>query len=134
MNTKQQEFDAVVAHLYKQGRPAFNDDRGGCLYRSTEIDGTVLSCAVGCRIPDSVYVPDMDKGIGLDGTGIDSLMKRFGDVLPKEFRAYQGMFLDLQRVHDYYDAHPFDSTLGERLAGVALKHHLNFTIPTEGGK
>jgi hypothetical protein len=54
MNTMQQEFDAVVAHLYAQGKRAAV--LGRCKYRSDE--GTM--CAVGCRIPNNMYNPAME--------------------------------------------------------------------------
>lgn len=62
MNTMQEELDAVVQHLYKQGRPAAED--GTCKYRTA--DG--LMCAVGCRIPDEAYSPLMDADGGFDAT------------------------------------------------------------------
>jgi hypothetical protein len=89
MNTMQQEFDAVVAHLYKQGRPATVASR--CFYRTTASDGSKLSCAVGCRIPDDVYRLEMDT-IAAAGTGFSTLMKNHADVLPPEFKAYPSLY------------------------------------------
>lgn len=96
MNTMQQEFDAVVAHLYAQNRPAKSADGEGCMYRG--VNG--LKCAVGCRIPDDKYNPDMDANIYLDGTDVRSLIKHFGSFLPEEIKVYEAMFLRLQYVHD----------------------------------
>lgn len=56
--TNQEIFDRVIAHLRKQGEPAF-DDEGDCLYR-TEINGRVLMCAVGCLIADEHYSENLE--------------------------------------------------------------------------
>ncbi len=94
MNTMQQEFDAVVEHLYKQGKPAKRAD-GKCVYRTE--DG--LACAVGCRLP--IYLPEMDEACtGFNSTGVVYLNTRFSNVLPPEIAAYTPMFKSLQRVHD----------------------------------
>lgn len=139
MNTMQQEFDAVVLHLFKQGKPAstfhsYPQSNGGyatCHYRKLETDGTVSMCAVGCRIPDNVYVPQMD---GIDapdidgvGTGVAELVKNFGPLLPPEIKAYENMFAALQSAHDSY----FDSIamLTGQLELVASKFGLTFTRP-----
>ena len=84
MNTMQFEFDAVVAHLYKQGRPA-KDELGTCFYRSPE----GLSCAVGCRIPDEMYRKSME------GTCVSAL-----SGLPQVITKYEDMFDLLQYAHD----------------------------------
>ena len=88
MNTMQHEFDAVVAHLYKQGKPAMAN--GDCAYRGK--NGT--TCAVGCRIPDSLYHKEMEGQVlwGLTGD------ERF--TLPPEFIKYEDMFNSLQGAHD----------------------------------
>jgi hypothetical protein len=135
MNTMQQEFDAVVAHLYKQGRPAKTGETGsdlgfaGCRYRA----GT-LSCAVGCRIPDAAYTEDMDIGTGHGGTNVSILLRRFADVLPPEIKAYKDMFRSLQGVHDIARTNP-DGTfklayLAEGLQYVADAFSLTFIEPT----
>ncbi len=129
MNTMQEEFDAVVAHLFRQGRPA---ERGNtCLYRAGE-----LSCAVGCRIPDNVYTPEMDiPKSAEEGTGIENLVKNFRDVLPKEIILYKNMFSQLQSVHDNYGNRIYSTNtfvierLADQLAGVAAQFGLKFTKP-----
>jgi hypothetical protein len=133
MNTMQYEFDQVVAHLYKQGRPATAN--GNCLYRA-EVDGQTLSCAVGCRIPDDVYVPDMDVATGDCGTGVSGILLRFGDVLPPEIKAYHTMFEHIQSAHDYFsgeasfaDWEGSTERLDSRLKKIAEIHGLTFTKP-----
>lgn len=113
MNTMQQEFDFVITHLYKQGRPAKTKD-DGCLYR---YEG--LSCAVGCRIPDSIYRPDMDTNVS--GTGVRTILKLFGDVLPPEIRTYADMFERLQTAHDSCALNE-DGTFNIQVLNTNLRH------------
>ncbi len=140
MNTMQQEFDAVVAHLYAQGRPAKQEvaadstSFASCRYRS----GT-LSCAVGCRIPDSVYVEDMDKSDSDGGgTSVARLITRFGEVLPPEIKAYEQMFARLQGVHDGGVTDLNGSFkleyLEQDLREIAKMFELTFTVPTKQGE
>jgi hypothetical protein len=133
MNTMQQEFDAVVTHLYTQGKPATDrNSRGvgpGCYYR---ING--LSCAVGCRIPDEIYNPQMDQEAGDGGTGVHALLRRFGYLLPSELSVYVGMFEQLQYVHDTPSNCGADGNfdlakLERNLSNVATKFGLTLTIP-----
>lgn len=131
MNTMQEEFDAVVAHLYAQGRPAkvMTFDGEKCSYR-LEVDGKTLMCAVGCRIPAATYQPEMDAGEG--GLAAHALIAMFGSVLPEEIRAYGEMFGDLQDVHDSYyhteDGFNFEE-LEIGLKRVARKFGLTFSAP-----
>lgn len=135
MNTMQQEFDAVVAHLYKQGRPAKVFGAGllpsFCVYRSPE----GLSCAVGCRIPDDKYVPEMDTPNGGEGTGLANLLVNFRNNLPKEISVYQDLFQRLQTAHDsdYHVDHITGRYLFDRLksslADIAEEFDLTFTEP-----
>lgn len=128
MNTKQQEFDAVVAHLYKQGRPAKTED-DTCMYRAPG----GLSCAVGCRIPDAIYVPEMDKSTDTKGTAVWTIVNRFSDVLPPEIGTYVSMFGELQGIHDGCPTN-VDGTfrldsLEHKLRNAAEIHGLTFTPP-----
>jgi hypothetical protein len=129
MNTMQQEFDAVVAHLYEQGRPA--KIARFCVYRTE----TGLSCAVGCRIPDSVYEASMDQPAeDGTGTGILSLIDRFGTVLPPEIKEYESLFTRLQAVHDdefnVNDKGEFHlNRIEDTLRYIAREFGLTFTKP-----
>lgn len=127
MNTMQHEFDAVVEHLFKQGRPA--KQKHFCKYRTE--DG--LSCAVGCRIPDEMYTDDMEA------RNASYLIDGFNDgkySLPSELPAYKDMFTELQRVHDGWPnvgslEHPMyhKGDLDEELQRVAIKFGLTYNSP-----
>lgn len=132
MNTMQFEFDAVVNHLYKQGAPASASAESGpgCYYRSP----TGLKCAVGCRIPDEIYDPAMDEENGSNGTSVDSLILRFGNILPPEIAAYENMFAELQTAHDWHGSVRADGKfdfdrLSSDLKRIAYKNGLTFTEP-----
>lgn len=126
MNSMQFEFDAVVAHLYKQRRPAKGVD-GFCKYRGE--NGT--TCAVGCRIPDSMYDEEMDKPTC--GGQLHSLMGN-NFPLPVEITTYEGMFGALQDAHDSCSlmalSGKFDmDDLSCRLQDVANDYCLTFKEP-----
>lgn len=50
----QETFDRVAKHLLKQNKKSVNGTQ--CMYRSS--DG--LQCALGCLIPDELYVPSLE--------------------------------------------------------------------------
>jgi len=56
--TKQELYDATVAHLLKQGCRAMSS--GTCAYRAVSGD----KCAIGVHIPDNEYV------LEIEGTGV----------------------------------------------------------------
>jgi hypothetical protein len=103
MMTKQEIFDRVWNHLNAQGRAAAKQTplgQGACQYRAKLEDGTVLSCAVGCLIPDELY----DEK--LEGQTVEMLyrtlmqsprVKAIWDVLGRE---NLGLLADLQSAHD----------------------------------
>jgi len=62
-STPQQVADFVVAHLYKQGKPAM--ELGRCVYRKPIENGTCLMCAVGCLLTDEEFSPEHNReGLG----------------------------------------------------------------------
>jgi hypothetical protein len=57
---EQQVFDRVVLHLMKQNERSQDPEitlGNGCMYR----DPKGNKCAVGCLIPDEMYVPEMER-------------------------------------------------------------------------
>ncbi|MGQ7794435.1 hypothetical protein ACUN0C_18675 [Faunimonas sp. B44] len=82
IGNRQEAFDTVVRHLFKQGKQA---KFGGCVYRGPE--GT--KCAVGCLIPDELYSPK------LEGRSVFSLPQRVLDQLPAP-----SLLDKLQQAHD----------------------------------
>jgi hypothetical protein len=124
MNTMQEEFDAVVEHLFKQGRRSMNGRH--CAYRGEE--GT--SCAVGCRIPDDYYDSVIDHGTSMTTTGLSTVLQRYPEHFPPEVHAYHEMFRKLQDVHDMAITHSgglFSKTsLRDDLVTVAREFHLTY--------
>lgn len=125
MNTMQQEFDIIVKHLYKQGRPSRNSAGIACKYRNEE----GLSCAVGCRIPNSRYNKNMEN------LNSQSMVVKFGHRLRKELSTYTGFYLHMQRLHDSVHTNP-DGTfelnkLESRLKDAAKVFNLTFTVPQQ---
>ena len=99
----QEIFDTVAEHLFTQGKQAVSDK--GCAYRGR--DNT--TCAVGCLIKDSEYLPAMDDGRALakirgfsaehlSGTGVASLID--AGVLPARLVPHRVLLSFLQNVHD----------------------------------
>ncbi|MGQ7794513.1 hypothetical protein ACUN0C_19080 [Faunimonas sp. B44] len=84
IGNRQEAFDFVVRHLFKQGERAVAEG-GGCLYRGP--DGT--KCAVGCLIPDELYTPR------LEGNSVFMLPQRVLDQLPAP-----SLLNELQIAHD----------------------------------
>ncbi len=125
MNTMQQEFDAVVTHLFTQGKPAKDIEHDFCAYRGA--GGT--SCAVGIRIPDSVYKASME------GMQVETLVDLFPDELPAEIYAYTSLFGKLQSLHDNWDFHghcesmSFNSWLTQELPAIAKDMGLIYNGP-----
>lgn len=135
MQTTQEVFDYVVAHLYKQGKPAIeirDEDTVVCRYRAP--DG--CACAVGCIIPDGEYDP------GFEGASARGLLyhvsatndKSFTEILSKHINILQA----LQCVHDGAPKDPDGLTLKgkfrkeylkKRLSTLAEQFSLEFKVP-----
>lgn len=96
--TPQEIFDTVARHLFTQGERAGREHRDEddevydfeCLYR-TPIGKT---CAVGCLIPEDAYRSNME------GSGAQTLVNLFSDVLPPWMVANADLLEDLQGIHD----------------------------------
>jgi hypothetical protein len=121
MKTKQETFDFVVRHLYKQGKPA--RENYYCRYRTN--DG--LMCAVGCLIPDEVYTPKMEGKIAPD------LAESLFPNLPQEITYYSDMLDSLQWVHDSWDISESFKSLVRKLKNIAIDHNVVFNNPSLGG-
>ena len=87
MTHRQAFFDKTALHLIKQGKQAYDADRGLCRYRAP--DG--CQCALGPHIPDDAYSPEME------GKQPSMLANRFPDIFHDEdIELYE----TLQSVHD----------------------------------
>lgn len=117
--TDQEIFDKVLAHCRQQGVSATND-AGDCMYRGR--NGT--KCAVGCLIPDNVYVPSMETFL------------TFSDVvalIPGVTVDQSQLLRHLQSAHDMgmpsVHGESLDGYEGE-MRGVADRFGLNYGAPT----
>ena len=128
MNTMQQEFDAVVAHLYKQGFPAKMGSTSATSYCAYRGDNGAM-CAVGCRIPDEKYSSKME------GNSLGDLLQYLPGAFTDEIVAYATMFSKLQEVHDQWDFTGYDASmtweeyLDVKFPEVAEEFNLTFTKP-----
>jgi len=110
---KQEVFDTVVNHLRQQGKKAFDQRLGRCLYRTE--DG--LKCAVGCLIPDNEYSRMMENRSHLN---VDSpTLQKIIDQGNYE------LLISLQRVHDALNAQEWE----QGFQRVATRFGLKYLAP-----
>lgn len=114
---KKQVFDAVVKHLFAQGKQATGRD-GMCKYRGPK--GT--KCAVGVLIPDDEY------GRWMEGQNVAHLLSKWEGrkgFTPtdayKLIQKHEGLLRELQAVHDSVLAWRSEYDLKHRLQNVAQK-------------
>lgn len=123
--TRQEIFETVARHLFKQGRQSKNPDLGaGCMYRGP--DGTM--CAIGALIPDEVYHPCME------GSAAFRLVENadsFG--LPQSiFNDSNSAFLShLQVMHDASSCWESTDTMRQVLGIVASNFNLDASFLEE---
>ena len=94
-------------------------------------NGTILKCAVGCRIPEIAYDRGMDMRGG--GTPFKMLVRRYAATIPVEFLEYGEMYQLLQEAHDkcelLVDGKFNLECLTQRLVEVAYDCNLTFNRP-----
>lgn len=95
-STPQQVADFVVAHLYKQGKPAMQGSN--CVYRKFEDDGTCLMCAVGALLTDEEFSSDHNS-LGLSAL----LQKRSLELSKDSVRFYRDNYDLLTRLQDVHN-------------------------------
>lgn len=78
--TKQQVFDQIFKHLYKQGRTAHDVNGGNCVYRNENGD----KCAAGCLISDEYYDASI-VGNSLGDNGYAYFENNFFTFVAEEF-------------------------------------------------
>ena len=118
MPTLQETFDAVVNHLRKQGRKAVVPGTTTCVYRTK--DPVPLSCAAGCLIPDSEYLPSIEGWPVTDNFRITEA----GAVIVK-LGHHLGLVASLQRCHDYSDVTEWENEFRR----IACLYHLQYSPP-----
>lgn len=122
--TRQQVFDAVVAHLIAQAAPAMTP-AGACLYRTEN----QLACAVGCLLPDNLATwLDLMEEAPDDGFSIGSV--KAVDWAPAWLKTLEmnTLLTELQGAHDCKSSWKHGGGLSHegvsRLLKVAKGHDL----------
>jgi hypothetical protein len=100
MSLTNEELIRINYEHFVVGRnPLAGGKESGCFYRTPE----GWRCAIGCAIPDSVYVPEMDVQEQYD-TSIISLLDRDEPVFGPLRELFAGcnldLLADLQLLHD----------------------------------
>jgi hypothetical protein len=98
-----------------------SDDRG-CRYRKRLDDGGVLMCAIGCHIPDNVYLPAMEN------RNVHFLVEEYPGVSAIFAEIEWALLGAMQVVHDENDASLWESGF----KNVARIFRLTYTLPTGG--
>lgn len=131
----QETFDWVARHLMTQGEkstsPASSPNNFGCMYRTTSTD-RILSCAIGCLIPDDAYDA---RAEGMSISDLTIVSGRWTAVDDSEHLAtmldlsgieasqsMHALLKDLQHVHDRCDVQWWSGVL----RSVARQHGLIF--------
>lgn len=149
LTTPQAIFDYVVAHLRKQGKPAVGGQYNSCVYRHYDASGAVLMCAVGCLIPDDLYLPryENDSVRGVIDVIDDHLQwdplqyEDDFDRLRRFLHGHERLLSSLQHAHDEWAEEPDLMSLSkaerlrlldDQLAGVAERHGVLLPTLTQG--
>ena len=117
MLSKQEIFDTVTKHLATQGEQAtinHEDDGPSCQYHAP--DGG-LKCAVGCLIPDDMYLS------GMEGKTVSALFGEYPKTIQRigfDRKKHLGLLEGLQDVHDQEFVGDWPSTLRRVGAVYAL--------------
>jgi hypothetical protein len=120
---QQEIFDKVAVHLFEQGKQANKDD-GTCAYRGEA--GTM--CAVGCLIPDAMYVPSMDDAEEWEdgvGTSVQMIWNNFPDLVEYLGEGNLGLLNALQNVHDAFSPWLSTENMRRELGYAAETYELN---------
>lgn len=111
-------IEFVASSLQTQGEKSMLMDGGDrCLYRLVKDDGTVLKCALGFLIPNSLYRSVMEDNDAIDlfykfPKAFKSAIKRFKLENESE-EDLSGLFKALQEIHDQQDVAEWEEHFGE---------------------
>lgn len=119
----QEIFDKVANHFKNQKVASARIEEDGnrpCLYRKIEDDGTVLSCAAGCLIPDEEYSPSFE------GLSIMNLIMT--GRIPSLVGQDSVLLSALQKVHDAASREETQSLLTSETAVAMRKTAIDFGL------
>lgn len=112
----QEIFNKVATHLFTQGEQARNDT--ACLYRAKDNK----KCAVGCLIPDEMYIPEMECGPVII---LISTSKGCDFLIPDYFEKNRKLLSDLQLAHDIAANWKHEAAMKDFLQSVAFDKYNN---------
>lgn len=112
-NSLQEILTFIACHLLSQGEKAVTEHTA-CRYRLEKPKG-ILSCAIGCIIPDSMYRSDME------GKTFTSLINSLGIIVGAENNDRYMLLNDLQKVHDNKVIEDWERSLKELAKGYKLQ-------------
>jgi len=137
---KQEIFNKVVRHLHEQGERALDKSGKVCVYRDgIGKNGKVLTCAVGCLIPEGLYDPACEgasTGSALSAKSSASRPKEA--ALRKSLKAVgvhitepiRSLLSALQGFHDRsWSTRAYNKADLTLLQQIAIDHHLS--LPPE---
>ena len=90
----QEIFNTVINHLYTQKKKSIENKQ--CLYHGPKN----TKCAVGCLIPDELYLPEFDT---TNSASVLGITMHYPKNVPSYFKDNLRLLGDLQRLHDNSD-------------------------------
>lgn len=115
-------FDTAVAHMLQQNEKCVDGEVGDfCLYRHETSDGHTLACGIGGCIPDELYSPDFDEGVG---QSVSTLIHNYAQI--SDLFQYINIHLleAIQLAHDECDPQHWPGALSR----VAEDFNLDTTV------
>ena len=114
---KQEIFDTVATHLFRQGHRALLGDGISCAYRAPNGD----MCAVGVLIPDELYDPCFE---GMPSRCL--LRCAIKILLPQWMRANEDLLTSLQVCHD--NSSWVEEDIKGELIAIAKNYGLDYGV------
>ena len=123
----QQIFDTVATHLLTQNRKSTSGDATGQGCHGAYRGDNGTTCAVGCLIPDNMYLITME-GQNIDNDAVWAALCPVIGANEYVKREKFDLLEDLQSVHDFWAV----SEWPDRLEDCANDYNLTFTPLPQG--
>jgi hypothetical protein len=106
LSSNQEAYEKIF-RWFSQPSVAFGYDTstGNCVYRGNNWRGSNIRCAVGCLIPDELYVEpkdeyDEDGSSGMENVTADAAIQKSAELERFFANVDSGFLLECQRAHD----------------------------------